>query len=91
VPVRRAMSDISNVVTTLPASTWQLRQYQQHRSFYQRIRAQLAHPKDDTLCAYCGEQEHSDLHHEDDVKRAGTGGSSITPALPALALQHHFN
>jgi len=73
--VRRAMSDISNVVDTPPAVKWQL-QYDRKRSFYQRMRAQLAHPDDNSMCAYCGKREHSALHHEDDVKRAGTGVSS---------------
>jgi hypothetical protein len=74
--VRRAMSDITNVNN----SNFSLSRHAQHnqakRSFYQRVRAQLAHPDDNTMCAYCGEREHTALHHEDDFKRAGTAVSN---------------
>jgi hypothetical protein len=51
------------------------------RSYYLQIRAQLAHPDDNTMCAYCGVREHTALHHEDDLKRAGTGVSVHHPPI----------
>ena len=55
------------------------RKREKRRKFYQSIRARLAHPDSDTMCAYCGEREHSALHHEDDFKRVGTNVSSSYP------------
>ena len=48
--LRRAMSDITNVVTvnTRPPERWQ-QLYHEKKSFYQRIRAELAHPDDDSM------------------------------------------
>ena len=62
--------------------------YDKQRAFYLQVRAQMAHPDNDTKCAYCGEREHSALHHEVEFERAGTGitmPASMTP--PQLAAE----
>jgi hypothetical protein len=48
-------------------------QYQKRKALYQSTRGQLAHPDDNTMCAYCGTREHAALHHEDDFQRASAG------------------
>ena len=45
------------------------------QSFYKEVRARFAHPANRKMCAHCGVQKHSALHHEEGFKRAGTGVS----------------
>lgn len=84
--IQRAPSDTSNVVVASPVavsiSSQQHARYSyvlRQRSCYQLIRARLGHPDDNTMCAYCGEREHTALHHEDDFKRRGTAVSNSHP------------
>jgi hypothetical protein len=88
--VRRALSDISNVRQRDPRQlrVYAARYYGKRRNFYLRLRARLAHPDDNTMCAKCGIREHTALHHEADFRRAGTdirAPSLMSP--PALAAE----
>ena len=88
------MSDITNIVNAGPVEMSRkraksARDYEQKKSYYQLIRAQLSHPDDNTMCARCGIREHSQLHHEDDFKRAGTVSTRRTHLIhpPVLLLR----
>jgi hypothetical protein len=76
---RHVLSDISNVNNSNFSSSRHVRHNHKKRSFYQSTRARLAHPDDNTMCAYCGKREHTALHHEDGFKRAGTAVSDSHP------------
>jgi hypothetical protein len=70
--VRRALSNISNVPRR-DVSVYSARR----RKAYVELRAQLAHPANRAMCAYCGVRKHSAIHHESEFRRAGAVSSTM--------------
>jgi len=68
--VRRALSVITNHRLAVAS---ELRGEARKSAYYYFVRAQLAHPHDNTKCAYCCERDVHSLHHEPEFDRAGTG------------------
>jgi hypothetical protein len=76
---RRALSDISN---NRRRDRTVERAHQ--RKAYLALRAQLAHPHNRAMCAYCGVREHSAIHHEREFRRAGRVSSSCCVSCVAV-------
>jgi hypothetical protein len=73
--VRRVLSDVANVRHRGDRSAESKRQYRKVKSFYEQVRDRFGHPADRSMCAYCGEWEHTALHHEKGFERAGAVSS----------------
>ena len=68
--IRRALSVITNIRQAVAS---ELRGEARKSAYYYFVRAQLAHPYNNTKCAYCGERDVHSLHHELEFDRSGTG------------------